>query len=161
MRDEIRAYCDTALAHLKVEGRVHFDTEVLAAAYDEQRSDWSLTVRTPGGAVEERRADIVISAVGVLNRPKLPPVPGAELFAGESFHSAEWPDRLSLTDKRVAVVGSGASAMQINPAIAPHVRHLSIFQRTPPWVAPFPKFHQPIADGHRILLRSFPIYRAW
>ena len=161
LRNEIRAYCATALRHLEMTERVRFDTEVLEAVYDERTSEWRLTIRTPEGGIEEARVDVLVSAVGVLNRPKRPQIRGADRFAGESFHSAEWPDAVKLAGKRVAVVGTGASAMQIGPAIVGEVAHLSIFQRTPPWVAPFPKFHQPISEAHRMLLRAFPVYRSW
>ncbi len=104
---------------------------------------------------------MIISAVGVLNRPKLPRLPGMDSFPGPSFHSSYWPSGLDVTGKRVAVIGSGASAMQIVPAIADQVAQLTVFQRTPPWVAPFEKFHQPIDPNARYLLRTYPLYRAW
>jgi 4-hydroxyacetophenone monooxygenase len=99
--------------------------------------------------------------VGVLNRPKLPKLPGMESFAGVSVHSADWPDDLDLDGKRVAIVGTGASSMQIGPAIADRARNLTIFQRSPQWVAPFEKFQQPIPQELRMLLRSCPLYHGW
>jgi 4-hydroxyacetophenone monooxygenase len=99
--------------------------------------------------------------VGSLNQPKIPSVEGFERFVGPSFHSSEWPEDLDVTGKRVALIGSGASAMQIAPAIAEQVADLTIFQRTPPWVAPFEKFQVDIDSDVRYLMHNFPIYRTW
>src|SRR5690606_23603047 len=97
-----------------------------------------------GPATETVRADIVVSAVGQLNRPKLPDIDGIETFAGEWCHSARWPDDLELAGKRVAVIGSGASAFQIVPTIAPEVDHLSVFQRSAPWMFENPHYHDEV-----------------
>jgi 4-hydroxyacetophenone monooxygenase len=138
-----------------------FGTEVVRAEYDEAAARWTVTLRAADGTCEVMSFNAIVSAVGMLNRPKLPRVSGLGRFRGPSFHSSEWPADLTLAGKRVAVIGSGASAMQIVPAIADQVEELIIFQRTPQWIAPFEKFHQPIADGARYLLRTFPIYRTW
>ena len=118
-------------------------------------------VRSASGTQETLVADVVISAVGVLNRKRLPDVAGMATFQGVQFHSSEWPDDLDLEGKRVAVVGTGASSMQISPAIAPRVAHLTIFQRSPQWVAPFEKFMEPIPTELRMLIQTCPLYHAW
>ena len=91
----------------------------------------------------------MITAVGQLNRPKIPALPGPGHFAGPLFHSARWPADLDVTGKRVAIVGTGASAMQIVPAIAERVAHVTVFQRSPQWVAPNDVYFSPIDDAAR------------
>jgi 4-hydroxyacetophenone monooxygenase len=91
----------------------------------------------------------------------MPDVAHLERFEGVQFHSSEWPEDLELEGKRVAVVGTGASSMQICPAIAERVGHLTIFQRSPQWVAPFEKFMQPIPAELRRLIQTCPLYHAW
>jgi 4-hydroxyacetophenone monooxygenase len=161
LRPELQDYFSRV--HEMVGARPHtrFGTEVVRAEYDECSAGWKVELRGPDGKHESLSFNVIISAVGILNRPKVPLVPGLESFVGPSFHSSYWPASLDVTGKRVAVIGSGASAMQIVPAIAGLVQQLTIFQRTPPWVAPFEKFQQPIDGNARYLLRTFPLYRAW
>jgi cation diffusion facilitator CzcD-associated flavoprotein CzcO len=111
-------------------------------------------VRGADGAEETLDADVVISAVGQLNRPKIPALPGLESFAGPAFHSARWPADLDVTGKRVAVIGTGASAVQIVPEIARDVARLDVYQRTPIWVGPKLDWGTPrVVHG---LFRRFP-----
>jgi 4-hydroxyacetophenone monooxygenase len=131
------------------------------ATYDEGSRRWSVELDGADGRKETLEADVLISAVGVLNRPKLPDVPGIGGFRGQAFHSSDWPADVDLVGKRVALVGTGASAMQIACAVAAEVEELVIFQRSPQWVAPFDKFQAPIPDGLRLLLKTSSIYRAW
>ncbi|MBO0855849.1 MAG: NAD(P)/FAD-dependent oxidoreductase [Nocardia sp.] len=110
---------------------IRFDCEVTEARFDEPTGRW--TVHTTAG--DTLTADVLISAVGQLSRPQLPDIPGIDSFSGPSFHSAEWDHTVDLTGKRVAVIGTGASAIQFVPAIAPDVEHLTLFQRSAAWVA--------------------------
>lgn len=161
LRDELQAYFQRALRETGGEKRVRFGTEVVRAEFDEGANLWNVHVRTADGKTETLSANVLISAVGVLNRPKRPNLPGMDLFRGPQFHTSEWPEGLDLTGKRVAVVGTGASAMQIVPAIVDKVESLTIFQRSPQWVAPFEKFQKPIPDALREMLLAFPVYHAW
>ena len=136
---------------------VRFGTEVVSATWHEPTCRWGLRVRGPGGE-EEMEADAVVSAVGQLNRPSYPDIPGRSDFAGLSFHSACWDHRIDLTGKRVAVIGTGASAVQFVPEIAAHCARLLVFQRTPPWLAPTPEYHQAVPAGLRWLYRHLPSY---
>lgn len=124
-----------------------------------------MSVQRPGEAPETLEAPILISAVGLLNRPKIPHLPGIETFRGRLFHSAEWPNELddpeSLRGKRVGIVGTGASAMQIGPAIADRVGSLTIFQRSPQWIAPNDDYFTTIDDGVHWLMDNIPGYREW
>jgi 4-hydroxyacetophenone monooxygenase len=161
LRDDLQRYFARVMKDLGAVDRVRFDTEVVSALYDEVAKRWTVLVRDGAGNEESLQAHVVISAVGVLNKPRKLDLPGMDSFTGTMFHSAEWPEDIDLTGKRVAIVGTGASSMQISPAIAERVAHLTIFQRSPQWVAPFEKFGLPIAPDLRMLMQVSPIYHAW
>ena len=143
-----------------VRKEVRFGTEVIEAAYDEARDRWRVRVRVNGGE-EIIEANAVITAVGQLNRPKLPDFKGRDSFKGQSFHSARWDHSVKLKGKRVAVIGTGASAFQFIPEIAPNVKELLVFQRNAPWLAPTPNYHENVGDGQKWLLRHVPFYAQW
>jgi 4-hydroxyacetophenone monooxygenase len=140
---------------------IRFNTEVEEARFDEARNLWRVSVRTADGARETLEANAVISAVGQLNRPRLPDIEGLESFAGPSFHSARWRHDVDLSGKRVAVIGTGASAFQFVPEIAPKVAHLEVFQRTPPWTLPGPNYHRDVPEGKKWLIQHVPFYGKW
>jgi 4-hydroxyacetophenone monooxygenase len=139
---------------------VSFGTEVVSATWDEMSSRWALVLRTEHGE-STVEANVLVSAVGQLNRPKYPDIAGRTDFAGESFHSAQWRHDVPLDGRRVAVIGTGASACQFIPEIAPCVSHLDVFQRTAPWLIPAERYRQPVAEGFRWLLGHVPFYAAW
>jgi cation diffusion facilitator CzcD-associated flavoprotein CzcO len=129
---EIRAYLnDVARAH-GVDRLVRTNTTVSSCSWDAERCRWS--VETAGGPSHE--ADVLIVATGQLDQPSRPQIDGADSFAGRSFHSAEWDHDYPLAGKRVAVIGTGASAVQFVPEIAPAVERLTVFQRTGNWLMP-------------------------
>lgn len=161
LRGELHSYFTDVLDELNTHNRVSFDTEVLSAEYDDDTMLWTVTTRRADGSIDKHVANIVISAVGSLNKPKLPNIPGMDTFAGTQFHSSNWPDDFDPTGKRVAVVGVGASSQQICPEIAPVVEHLTVFQRSPQWIAPFEQFRQDISPGQRKLLGNNRLYHAW
>ena len=111
-------------------------------------------MRAADGSEESVEANAVISAVGQLNRPSFPPIEGRETFDGPSFHSAQWDHSVDLHGKRVAVIGTGASAVQFIPEIAGDVAHLVVFQRTPPWMGPTPEYHDEVPAGLALALRA-------
>ena len=128
---EIQEYLRTVAAKYDV-GRKHlFDTEVTRAQWDPASERW--LVDTTSG---QFTADVLVPAVGALAEPQLPDIPGIDTFRGKLFHSARWDHDADLEGKRVALIGTGASAIQIGPAIADRVGHLDVYQRTPPWVMP-------------------------
>lgn len=160
-RDEVEAYLqDFADAH-DLRRNVQFDSEVERLSFDDDSATWTAVVRRGDGTVEELTADAVISAVGVLNRPKLPNVEGLDRFQGEVFHTARWPEGLDLRGKRVALVGAGASAMQVGPAIAETVGALTVFQRSPQWIAPNDDYFEPVDESVHWLRRHVPFYAGW
>jgi cation diffusion facilitator CzcD-associated flavoprotein CzcO len=129
---------------------IRFDHEVTGAEWQEEESRWR--IQTASGEVT---ADLVINSGGALADPRTPDIPGLEQFEGTWFHSAQWNHEHDLTGKRVAVVGTGASAIQIVPNIQAQVDRLDVWQRTPPWV--MPHRDRPITRAERWLYRTFPL----
>lgn len=129
---DILAYAHAVARDHGVDRLVVVNTTVTACAFDDDRARW--TVSTEGGETHE--ADAVIIATGQLHQPAAPRLPGADAFTGHTFHSAEWDHDYDLAGKRVAVVGTGASAVQFVPEIAPKVGELHVFQRTGNWFLP-------------------------
>src|SRR5262249_54865541 len=127
----------------------------------ESSRQWRIELLRQDGGTERISANVLVSAVGVLNNPLVPKIEGLETFHGPAFHTACWPDGLAIDGKRVAVVGNGASAMQVVPAIAPRVAHLAVFARSKQWAAPFPQFNKEVPASVRALLRHVPFYFAW
>jgi 4-hydroxyacetophenone monooxygenase len=109
----------------------------------------------------EERYDAIVSAVGQLNRPSFPDIPGRDDYAGPSFHSAHWRHDLDLAGKRVAVIGTGASAAQFIPTVAEQAGELLVFQRTPPWLIPTPNYQDDLPDGVCWVLEHVPDYARW
>jgi 4-hydroxyacetophenone monooxygenase len=140
---------------------IRFSTEVESVTFDDERRAWSLRLRTPDGREETLEANAVISAVGQLNRPKMPDIPGMTTFEGPSFHSARWDHSVELQGKRVAVIGTGASAAQFVPVVAQEAEELSIFQRTPAWFFPVPNYHEETPAGLQWLFHHVPHYLHW
>jgi cyclohexanone monooxygenase len=148
---ELFAYARRCADKYGVRERVRFDTRVVGAEFDDDGHVWRL--RTSTG--EEVRARFVIGATGVLTQPKPPSIPGLEKFGGTAIHTARWDPELDLRGKRVAVVGTGASAVQVIPEIAPIAQHLTVFQRTPIWCLPKPDAALP--GALRWLMRHLPM----
>src|SRR5439155_13663394 len=140
---------------------IQSEPAVGSATWSEADRRWTLQVRNRDGRDETVVADAVISAVGQLNRPLYPEIEGRDSFAGPSFHSARWDHSIDLRDKRVAVIVTGASAVQFIPEIAPRVGELLVFQRTPPWFGPTEDYHAVVAPGLRWLYAHVPSYSEW
>jgi cation diffusion facilitator CzcD-associated flavoprotein CzcO len=133
---EILDYLRHCAAKYGVRDRIRFGCEMTAAAFDEAAALWRIDWRDAQGRSHAGHARILVSAVGLLSRPAIPALPGLATFAGPVFHSAQWNHAVDLKDKRVAVIGSGASAIQFVPEVARDAARLSVFQRTPSYVLP-------------------------
>jgi cation diffusion facilitator CzcD-associated flavoprotein CzcO len=133
-----------------VRRHVRFGTEVTAACYDAEDGKWTVELSTGEPVV----VDVLVSAVGQLSRPSYPEIQGADSFDGPMFHSAEWDHGVDLTGKRVAVIGTGASAIQFVPKIQPQVQHLTVFQRTPPYI--IPRFDREFSGTHHKVFERLP-----
>jgi cation diffusion facilitator CzcD-associated flavoprotein CzcO len=145
---EIHAYLEATADRYRLRDRIRYGVLVVGAEWD--GTAWE--VHTSAG--ETLRARFVLFGTGALHEPFVPEIEGLDRFAGTAFHSSQWDHSLSLAGKRVAVIGTGASAIQFVPAIAPDVEHLTLFQRTAPWV--LPKADRPIAESTRRRFRRFP-----
>ncbi|TCK26772.1 flavin-containing monooxygenase [Pseudonocardia endophytica] len=155
-RDEVADYTADVVDHFGLREHVEFGVDVDGATWDETAQRWTVTA-----GARTWTASAVISAVGLFNTPTVPDLPGAGSFHGPVFHTAEWPDDVDLTGKRVAVVGTGASAMQVVPAVADRTAHLTVFQRSPQWVAPNDEYFAPVGDDVHWLMAHVPWYHAW
>jgi 4-hydroxyacetophenone monooxygenase len=145
---------------LHLREHIRFGTEVCSAEFDEERRVWRVHVSGPDGE-QSQEFDALCSAVGQLNRPNFPDIPGRDDFRGVSFHSARWRHDVELRGKRVIVIGTGASAAQFIPAVADQARELVVFQRTAPWLAPTPNYHDRLSDDLRRLIEVVPDYVRW
>src|SRR4051794_18687613 len=147
---EIEAYLQRVARDFGTEERTFTETSVEGAAWDDAAQRWS--VETTRGTV---RARVLVSAAGPLSDPRTPDIPGLDAFEGHTMHSAQWDHDYDLRGKRVASIGTGASAIQYVPEIAPEVGQLYVFQRTPPWI--MPHSDRPIRPRERRLYRRFPL----
>ena len=130
---EIKAYADHCVDHYGLRPHLRFGTRVLDATFDETREVWR--IRTSTGDIVAR---YVINATGGLTQPRLPDIAGLDTFRGKVMHTARWDHGHDLAGKRVAIIGTGASAVQVVPAIAAKVDRLDVYQRTPIWILPKP-----------------------
>ncbi|PXW30007.1 UNVERIFIED_CONTAM: 4-hydroxyacetophenone monooxygenase [Williamsia faeni] len=160
-RDEVQEYLENFAAAYDLRPNIRFGTEVSDVVYDDATQRWNITARDGDNTLISLSSNAVISAVGLLNRPKMPPVPGLDSFSGDLFHSAQWPSGIDLHGKRVAIVGAGASAMQIGPAIAGSTASLTIFQRSPQWIAPNDVYFSQVGDDVHWLMDHVPYYHEW
>lgn len=147
---EIRDYMKQCAQKYGLHRYIRFDTRVAGADFDQEAGRW--TVHTEAGETFSGR--VLVSCVGGLNRPHIPAFPGLERFRGRTFHSAEWDDEYPLEGKRVAVVGTGASAIQFIPHVARKARHLHIFQRTAHWIVP--RKDRPLTAWEKRMLTHVP-----
>jgi cation diffusion facilitator CzcD-associated flavoprotein CzcO len=147
---EILAYLNHCADKYGLRPHLRFHTEIARAAWDERKSVWD--VETKDGRTF--RAKAIVSGCGGLSKPAYPDIPGLASFEGKTFHSARWDHSFPLEGKRVGVLGTGASAIQIVPAVAPKVGKLEVFQRTPPWIVP--KLDVAIPEGMKKAFRRAP-----
>ncbi|MYD29193.1 MAG: NAD(P)/FAD-dependent oxidoreductase [Dehalococcoidia bacterium] len=143
-----------------IRGNIRFNTEVESVTYDEGRAVWAVKVRGPGGD-ETLEAEAVVSAVGQLNRPKMPNIAGVGAFEGPAFHSAQWDHSIDFAGKTVGVIGTGSSASQFIPHLSDMAGEVRIFQRTPNWYAPAPNYHERVSEGFLWLATHVPTYAQW
>lgn len=158
---EIEAYAKACAKEYGLLERTRFGTEVVSAEYDEPAARWRVRTRGKDGREEILVANAVISAVGMLNRPKWPEIEGLETFGGACFHSSRWRDDVPLDGRRVAVIGTGASAVQLVPRVAERAARLTIFQRAAHWVSYNASYRARVHDDFKWLLRHVPFYQSW
>lgn len=149
LQPEIQDYITEVTNRFDLDRTIRYRTELLNSRWDAPTARWRIT--TSAGTMT---ASVLILAMGFLSEPRIPKLDGLDSFRGPHFHSARWDHEVDLTGKRVAVVGTGASAIQLIPKIAPTVEHLDVYQRTPAWVLPHP--NRRVAGWERWLFRRIP-----
>ena len=157
----LRDYFRDCAERFGLRPHIRFNTDVEAATFDAASGRWRIDLRGQDGKADTLIAHAVISAVGQLNRPKWPDLPGQERYRGIAFHSTQWEHEHDLAGRRVLVIGTGASAFQFAPEVAREAAQVTIFQRTAPWMFNTPDYHAQVPDGKRWLLRHVPFYAKW
>ncbi|HEV3225205.1 MAG TPA: NAD(P)/FAD-dependent oxidoreductase, partial [Acidimicrobiales bacterium] len=160
-QEKLLDYFRDAADAFDIRKHIRFDTEVIRARYDDATNEWRVTVRSGDGVDETLYANVLVSAVGQLNRPRLPDIVGRDSFRGASFHSARWDHTVDLRNARVAVIGTAASGIQLIPALAGEVAELHVYQRTPNWFMPTPDYHADTPAPMQWLLDHVPTYHEW
>ncbi len=162
---EVLDYLETVAERAGFAEQIELNTSLVRAVWDEDSATWSATTRTRDGGEQVRRFNAVVTGVGQLDHPHVPEWPGQEGFRGAQMHSQEWDHGVDLTGKRVAVIGTGASAYQIVPAIVGQVEQLYLFQRSAPWMLPAPTYHDPMSGTADWLHTKVPgygqLFRLW
>nr|WP_293837603.1 NAD(P)/FAD-dependent oxidoreductase [uncultured Arsenicibacter sp.] len=148
---EILNYLNDCVANYALLPHIRFQTTVAKAVFSEAHGHWTLTTQRG----EEIKARVVISAIGALDKPAFPKISGMDAFRGAAFHSARWDHTCDLRGKRVAVIGTGASAIQLIPEVAEIAGELRVFQRTAPYV--MPRANPVVPDFIQSVLRRFPV----
>jgi 4-hydroxyacetophenone monooxygenase len=160
-RNEVEDYIQRVASEFDVKRHIRFGTEVERAQYESTSATWQIDIRDSNGDVESLTANVLVSAVGMVNRPSIPPIPGLDEFPGPVMHTAAWDNSVDLTGKRVAVIGTGASAMQVVPSIVDTASHVNVFQRSKQWALPHPNYHRAVKDTVRFLMNEVPFYVQW
>lgn len=158
---EILDYLQNVAERAELHDYARFGTEVVAARFDESAHKWALTLHSESGEVSTECVDILLTAVGLLSSPRIPDFPGLSEFEGEYFHAAQWDHTVDYTNKKVALVGTGASANQIGPTIAPDVDELVVIQRSAQWNVAVENYMQEVTEGEKWLLANVPEYQRW
>jgi 4-hydroxyacetophenone monooxygenase len=157
---DVQAYFATVTKDTGIWNNIEFETEVKEASWREDAAVWELVGTGPSGVIR-RTHNILISAVGQLNRPLYPDIRGRETFSGPHFHSARWDHSVDFAGKRVGVIGTGASAAQFIPQIAQQAANVTIMARTVSWLLPTPLLQEQVSLGQRWLLDNIPGYAMW
>ena len=165
LRDELHAYLEHISNEFDVRRNIRFNTRVTSAIYQSDHQCWQVRTQSADGRESSIEANIVISGTGIFNPLVYPDIEGLDDFTGPSWHTADWPQQASQNEairgKRVAIIGNGASCMQVAPEIQHDVDSLTIFQRSTHWAAPFEQFRRQVPDPIRFLLNEVPLYQAW
>ncbi|MBU3702960.1 MAG: NAD(P)/FAD-dependent oxidoreductase, partial [Ilumatobacteraceae bacterium] len=157
---ELREYMQRTANEFGVTPHVQFETEVVGARWLESESKWEVELDGPGGR-RTQRCTFLITAIGQLHVPKQPMLPGLDSFNGTAFHTARWPEGFDVRGKRIGIIGTGATSMQIVPAIVDDAAQLTVFQRSAQWARPIERYHDPIPDGVQWMLDNYPYYAQW
>jgi len=159
-REELLDYLKKVAAEYGIREHLRLDTQLTSSRWDEGKRRWISTLKTKDGE-ETFESTVLVSAIGQLNDPSRAHFKGEEDFRGLILHSALWSDDVKLDGKRVAVIGTGATSMQLVPSVADRVASLTVFQRTAQWARPVKGYSDPITEGAQWLLAHLPFYVQW
>ena len=159
--DELRGYVEGVAKKYGIQDHVRLGTEVVSATFDEETGTWSILTRNTEGTDERLEANAIVSAVGMLNRPRYPKIAGLDRFQGPVFHTARWEHEHVLRGKRIAVIGTGSSSMQASPALGRIAERLYVFQRSPQWAFFNPDYHRVVSERLRWVMHNVPYYQQW
>lgn len=158
---EIQAYLERIVEEFGIREHIRFNEEICSAEYDEDGCRWVIHTKNEDGAESTLQANAFISAVGILNRPSIPNIPGLDDFKGKKFHTACWDHSVDLEGKSVAMIGTGATGIQVGPAIAGKVGKLNIFQRSKHWIIKHPMYHEGVPEEVKWASKHIPYYLDW
>jgi len=158
---DMQAYLLRVADKYKIRDRAIFNSKVVACIYNDETAIWDVTVRHKDGTETVHQANAIINGHGPINRWKLPKIPGLETFKGPKMHTAAWDNSVDLKGKDIVQIGTGASGVQLSPAIAPSAKHLTIFQRSRHWTLRNPEIGKAVPEGVKFALRHIPGYKEW
>jgi 4-hydroxyacetophenone monooxygenase len=158
---ETKKYLRHVAGKFGVLKRIEFKTEALGAVWNEASSQWQVTLKRSNGAKETRAYNFIISASGLFSTPKLPEIAGIETFGGDIFHTTAWARGYDLAGKRAALIGTGATGVQLMPYLARTSRHLTVFQRTANWILPMEGYKATLPEEMHWLFDHLPYYWNW
>jgi 4-hydroxyacetophenone monooxygenase len=160
-RHEVHRYLARLVDKYGIRESILFGHEVVRADFDTASASWTIDVDDHAGRRTTMTAPVLATGVGMVNRPAIPSVPGAETFDGPIMHTAEWDPEVDYAGKTVAVIGTGASAMQLVPSIAGVAEKVVVFQRSKQWAVPHPNYHRDVPAGVLYLMKRLPLYTRW
>jgi len=158
---ELKGYLKDCAQRYGLMAHIRFGQEAVSLRFDRADNLWHCRIREADGTERKVTANAVISSVGQLNQPAIPPVKGVEDFAGTQMHTARWNHDYDFAGKNIAMIGTGASGMQAGPPLAEIAGNFTIFQRSAPWVIPRHNYHNLVTDNVKWVLANVPHYAAW
>jgi 4-hydroxyacetophenone monooxygenase len=159
-RDAILEYLKKCVNKYNLSDHIKLNTTVESTVFDEDTKSWNTSVICNNNK-SILNSNIVISAVGQLNKPSVPDINGIDEFNGPIIHTGAWDSSFNYKDKNIALIGTGASGMQVAPEIAKEAKSLTIFQRTPHWIIANPNYHRKLSAGKKWVLKNIPFYSKW
>lgn len=160
-RDELQKYANYIVDKYGIRDRMTFNTKLKSAVWQEADKKWKITTEGADGTEDVFESNAIISASGLFNTPKLPDIPGIETYKGKMFHTTAWDHSFDYSGKKVALIGTGSTGLQLARGVAQKAGHLTVFQRTASWVTPVKGYRSKISDGKRWLLDNMPGYNNW
>ncbi len=161
VQSELQRYFDAFVERFGLRDLIELGTEVIRADYDEDAHQWAVVLRGPDGVQRTERTRSLVSAVGQLNRARIPEIPGLDDFAGRHWHTSNWPEDADLTGKNVVVVGAAATGVQAIPIIAEAAAHTTVVMRSPNWIALNPDYHRAFNDSEQWAFDHLPYFSGW